>query len=366
MKSISLLNRLSVLATMASLMVQAANVPPEIRNLKVQQRPGTYLVDVTFDLVDPDSLNGVFLNLAASSDNGVTFNLPVTTVNGDLGLVKPGTNKKLVWNAFTDWPDKYTPNAKVRIVAVDSLPLGPGRGPDGFVWIPPGRFLMGRSTGEPCPAWTDCSQFEPQHEVILSTGFWMSDHEVTRAEFEAVMGQKPVISGEFAKGEDSELPVTTFSRRLAIKYCELLTEKERASGRIGGSYVYRMPTEAEWEYAARAGTVEYRYGNIGEIAWTRSNTIGVVQPVRRLKPNAWGLFDTLGNVIELVSDWYGKYPATSVGDPTGPSFSSQVIGRGGDANFTEQYVGVTYRTALNAPNEMWDQGGLRPVLCIVR
>jgi len=115
-----------VLGVLAHSVLHAANAPPEIRNLKAQQRPGTHLVDITFDLVDPDSVNGVFLSAEASVDNGTTYNLPAkTAATGDVGLVKPGAGKKMVWDAFTDCPDQYTPTAKVRVIAKDSLPQGP-------------------------------------------------------------------------------------------------------------------------------------------------------------------------------------------------------------------------------------------------
>jgi len=139
-----------VLGVLAHSVLHAANAPPEIWNLKAQQRPGTYLVDITFDLVDPDSFTGVFLSAEASVDNGTTYNLPAkTAVTGDVGLVKPGAGKKMVWDAFTDWPDQYTPTAKVRVIAKDSLTQGPGPGPEGFVWIPPGKFIMGSPEDEP-------------------------------------------------------------------------------------------------------------------------------------------------------------------------------------------------------------------------
>jgi formylglycine-generating enzyme required for sulfatase activity len=322
MKSISLLNRLSILATMVSLTVQAANVPPEIRNLKVQQRPGTYLVDVTFDLVDPDSLNGVFLSLEASSDNGANFNLSAKTVTGDISLVKPGVGKKMVWDAFTDWPDKYTPNAKVRVVANDSLPQGPTQGPEGFVWIPPGKFMMGSPLDEP-----GRSNDEIPHEVYIAPGFWMSDHEVTQAEYQAIMVSNPSrFQGDVTR------PVEDVSWLDAVQFCEKLTDRERASGRITVQQAYRLPTEAEWEYAARAGSVELRYGDLDAIAWVTANSSNQTHPVKQKAANPWGLYDMIGNVSEWCSDWYGVYPTGSVGNPTGPGVGTGRVIRGGAWN----------------------------------
>jgi formylglycine-generating enzyme required for sulfatase activity len=300
--------RLAGLAAVAALPLAAANTPPEIRNLKVQQRPGTYLVDVTFDLVDPDSYNGVFLGMEASVDNGATFNLPAKTATGDLGLVKPGTGKKVVWDAFTDWPDKYTPNAKVRIVAADSLPMGPGRGPDGFVWIPPGKFMMGSPENE-----AERESDEAQYEVALSNGFWMCDHEVTQEEYEKVVGSNP------SPVRGVNFPVDHVSWDDAVAYCKKLTELERAAGRITEKQAYRLPTEAEWEYAARAGTTGSRYGDLDLIAWWSGNSRGQHNPAKQKLPNGWGLYDMLGSLWEWCSDWYGLYPTGFIGNPAGPA-----------------------------------------------
>ena len=354
MKSISLLNRLSVLATMVSLTVQAANVPPEIRNLKVQQRPGTYLVDVTFDLVDPDSFTGVFLSLEASVDNSSTFNLSAKTVSGDTGLVKPGTGKKMVWDAFTDWPDKYTPNAKVRVVANDSLPQGPTRGPDGFVWIPPGKFMMGSPLDEPRRGLD-----ETQHEVAFSSGFWLSDHEVTQAEYHAVIGATP----SSFNGEDR--PVEQVSWEDAVVYCQKLTDRERSAGRISVQQAYRLPTESEWEYAARAGTTGSRYGELESIAWCLDNRAGETRPVRQKQPNVWGLYDMIGNVLEWCSDWYGDYPTGLVGNPTGPISGTGRVVRGGAWFFEGSWSRAAFRIPFGSgARHYWI--GFRPVLSSVK
>jgi formylglycine-generating enzyme required for sulfatase activity len=358
MKSRSILYRLSVLAAMASVVIQGANVPPEIRNLKVQQRPGTYLVDVTFDLVDSDSLNGVFLSLEASSDNGANFNLPAKTVTGDTGLIKPGTGKKMVWDAFTDWPDKYTPNAKVRIVANDSLPQGPTQGPDGFVWIPPGKFMMGSPVEE-----IDRGSDEILHEVYIAPGFWMCDHEVTQGEFEGTMGSIPL---QCFPNPTTPAIVSVFNYfDVASKYCQLLTDKERKAGRITSQQEFRLPTEAEWEYACRAGSTGERYGALDKIAWWGGNSFGKAHPVKIKAPNAWGLYDMLGNNFELCSDWYGEYSSQNVANPTGPQSGSFRVMRGGGWFVPSRDC----RAATRYPASYSDCNasmGFRPVLSSVR
>jgi formylglycine-generating enzyme required for sulfatase activity len=342
--------RLAGFAAVAAFPLAAANTPPEIRNLKVQQRPGTYLVDVTFDLVDPDSYTGVFLSMEASVDNGATFNLPAKTVTGDLGLVKPGTGKKVVWDAFTDWPDKYTPNAKVRIVAADSLPMGPERGPDGFVWIPPGKFMMGSPETEP-----ERQPDETQHEVLLGSGFWLSDHEVTQAEYQAVIGSNP------SNFKGDTLPVEQVSWDDAVLYCQKLTERERAAGRITAQQAYRLPTEAEWEYAARAGTTGAQYGELGAIAWWAGNSGGSTHGVKQKLANAWGLYDMLGNVWEWCGDWYGEYPSGPTGNPIGSVSGSNRVLRGGSALDVAEYARSAFRLSRGM-GFRYASLGFRPVL----
>ncbi len=125
----------------------------------------------------------------------------------------------------------------------------------------------------------------------------------------------------------------------AIIYCAKLTERELAAERLPDGYVYRLPTEAEWEYAARAGsTTRFSYGDdhgntkLGDYAWYFANSPITTHPVGQKLANAWGLYDMHGNVREWCSDWYGSYPGGSVKDPTGPVTRSSRVFRGGSWN----------------------------------
>ena len=191
-----------------------------------------------------------------------------------------------------------------------------------FMWIPAGKFLMGSPATE---EWREPG--EVQHEVRLTAGFWMGKHEVTRREWLQVTGTVP---GGDLEGLQA-YPVQGVSWLEVQEFIGKLNERESGSG-----YVYRLPTEAEWEYAARAGATGARYGVLEEIAWysfntpiTKNNLGSRVRPVGQKPPNAWGLHDVLGNVGEWVADWHGPYPASPVTDPMGPSTGTLRAARGG-------------------------------------
>ena len=145
----------------------------------------------------------------------------------------------------------------------------------------------------------------------ISRGFNLGKYEVTQAEWQGVMGTSPSrFSG------CGQCPVEQVSWDDAQEFIGSL------NGRAGGNR-YRLPTEAEWEYAARAGTTGDRYGNLDAIAWYGDNSGGHTQPVGQKVPNAWGLHDMLGNVYEWVADWSGDYPGGTVTDPLrGPGSGS--------------------------------------------
>ena len=197
-----------------------------------------------------------------------------------------------------------------------------------FASIPAGKFLMGSPATE-----KERYQNENQHEVTLTQGFRMGVHEVTQAQYELVMGQNP----SHFKG--ATLPVEEVSYKDALAFCQKLSDlpAEKVAGRK-----YRLPTEAEWEYACRAGTsTPFHFGN--ELNGTQANCDGnnpygttkkgpyleKTSPVGSYPANAWGLYDMHGNVWEWCQDWYGDYPKQSVTDPRGPEVGSDCVIRGG-------------------------------------
>ena len=163
------------------------------------------------------------------------------------------------------------------------------------------------------------------HKVTLTQPFMLGVHEVTQAQYEQVMGSNP------SKFRGPQNPVETVSWNDALDFCQKLSAlpEELKAGRV-----YRLPTEAEWEYACRAGTTtKYSFGDdesqLGEYAWFVGNAGRETRPVGLKQPNAWGLYDMHGNVWEWCADWYGGYPSGYVTDPTGPQSGSYRVIRGG-------------------------------------
>ena len=192
-----------------------------------------------------------------------------------------------------------------------------------FVWIPPGEFRMGSTSRH-----ADSDE-KPVTRVRISRGYWMGKFEVTQRQWQAVMGTNP---SRF-KNCGGDCPVEDVSWNEVQEFIGKLNP--RSGGRR-----YRLPTEAEWEYAARAGTETDTYagdiitprGNdpvLNRIAWYRENSGRKTHPVGRKAPNAWGLHDMLGNVWEWTGDWKGDYPGGAVTDPVGPRSGSSRVDRGG-------------------------------------
>ena len=189
-----------------------------------------------------------------------------------------------------------------------------------MLWCKPGTFMMGSPEDE-----KDRKDNETQHKVTLTKGFYLGKHEVTQAQWEKVMGLNP----SHFKG--ATLPVENVSWHDVMKFCEKLTQMEKAAGRLPEGWVYSLPTQAQWEFACRAGTTTaYSFGDT--VTKEQANfhqNVGKTTSVGTYPANAWGFHDMHGNVWEWCSDWYGAYPSVSVSDPVGPSDGSSRVNRGG-------------------------------------
>ncbi len=212
-----------------------------------------------------------------------------------------------------------------------------------FVLIPAGSFMMGsklspeevkKKLGGDLDWYKD---EHPRHRVTLRRDFYMQTTEVTQGQWQAVMGSNP--SNFSSCGDDC--PVERVSWDEAQEFIRRLNQTE-------GTDKYRLPTEAEWEYACRAGsTTRWSFGDdenrLGDYAWYGDNSDQKTHPVARKKPNAWGLYDMHGNVWEWCSDWYGDYPSGSVTDPASPSSGSYRVNRGGSWGYYARRCRSAYR-----------------------
>jgi formylglycine-generating enzyme required for sulfatase activity len=197
-----------------------------------------------------------------------------------------------------------------------------------LVLIPKGTFTMGSPVEE-----VGSNNDEQQHQVTVSKDYYLGVTEVTQGQYEKVMGVNPSYFQKrvIRKSDSSMYPVEQVWWENAVEFCKRLSElpEEKKAGRV-----YRLPTEAEWEYACRAGSkTAFYFGDdselIGAYAWHPANSGDQTHPVGEKKPNAWGLYDMHGNVWEWCSDWYGDYPEGAVTDPVGPEEGSYRVYRGG-------------------------------------
>jgi len=251
-------------------------------------------------------------------------------------------------------------------------------GTTNMVWIPPGTFTMGSPDNE--PQRTDWEG--PQTLVTISRGFWMGKYEVTQGEFASVMGHDlSWFISATGYGTDLSRPEEEVTWNDAVAYCERLTTRESNAGRLPDGYVYRLPTEAEWEYACRAGsTAAFNYGpalrsgmanfygsgeydqSAGTVYNPNGIHMGKTASVGSYTPNAWGLYDMHGNVGEWCRDWFSpSLPGGSVCDPQGPAFGQVRVFRGGSWNDYASKCRSSSRS-FNYPEIWMTSVGFRVVL----
>ena len=259
----------------------------------------------------------------------------------DFGTGTGVNNFNGAWHKMKDWSTEST--------LTNSLGMT-------FNLIPSGTFTMGSPEGEP-GRYSD----ETQHQVTLTQSYYMQTTEVTQGQWQTVMGSNP----SFYSSCGSDCPVESVSWNDAQTFITALNAL--------GEGTYRLPTEAEWEYAARAGsTTAFANGgisgmdcsydaNLDAMGWYCYNSGSTTHPVAQKQANAWGLYDMHGNVWEWCSDWYGSYPAGSVVDPTGPSTGTGRVLRGGGWSNNAQRCRSASRGDLG-PSYWYANVGFRLVL----
>ena len=253
----------------------------------------------------------------------------------------------------------------------DNNPIEPiNQGLLSMVLIPAGTFQMG-NTG----AYSGVSDELPVHTVIISKAFYMSKFEITQSQYYEVMQKKP------SNFVGDNLPVEQVSWYDAVAFCNALSLKEGMIPcyTIYGSQIscnfasngYRLPTEAEWEYACKSGKStdfyngnllsKYNDINLNNIGWYTGNSNNTTHPVGQKQPNSFGLYDMNGNVWEWCWDWYGSYYNTAIPDPIGPSSGSYRIFRGGGWTSDAVYCRNSYRLNNYSPYSTEDFIGFRVV-----
>jgi formylglycine-generating enzyme required for sulfatase activity len=356
---------------------------PVVSNVQARQRAGTKLVDITYELADADSAT-VSVSLRLSSDGGTTWAVPCASVSGNgIGAsVTPGPGKRLVWDASADWTGQWSDRMQVEIAATDAGVPG-----DEFALIPAGSFQMGDNLGD---GW---SGELPVHTVQVSA-FHMGRYEVTKALWDEVYAWAVAHGYGFADhdlGKGSAHPVQCVTWYDCVKWCNARSEREglapcyTVSGATyrtgqqdavvcdGSASGYRLPTEAEWEKAARGGLSGQRFPWGDTIDHSRANyrsywgdgqpyysydtgyegydtryNDGVypyTSPVEAFPANGYGLYDMSGNVWEWCWEWWSDtYHGSSPGtDPRGPGSGSYRAVRGGNWDYDASYCRVAYR-----------------------
>ena len=326
----------------------AAAADPVVSNVQGLQRPGTKLVDISYDVTADTPTVGVTLRI--SSDGGTTFSVPATTLTGAVGANVPvGTGKVITWNAGTDWLGNYSTAMRFEIKVDDGVVPAP----EGFAYVAAGAL--------PASSWGGAQAVD---------GFFMAKTEVTWSEFQAVRTWAAANGydiGSVGAGTGPNRPVTFVSWYQSLKWCNARSEKEglrpvykvdTAVYRSGDSVPtidptangYRLPSEKEWEFAARGGvkTNGYEYSgsnDVNAVAWYGNNSGNSTQDVATKLANELGLSDMSGNVWEwCFDDWDG-------------SGSSRVY-RGGSWSIIAYYCRVAYRFN-NDPSLPSDDFGFR-------
>ena len=279
---------------------------------------------------------------------------PVGPTDGVKRCVRGGSyfNSAVVCrSAARDWcePDRVFSNFGVRVALVTSKdqkdePSAGDRlvvtikGVDfKFRYCPKGKFLMGSPETE-----QTMDDDENEHTVKLTSPFWIMETETTQELWESVMGSNP-----------SEMPVENVSWYDFQEFIKKLNETNLAFD----GYEFALPTEAQWEYACRAGNTETRYGDLDKIAWYPGNSGGKTHNVATKEPNAWGVYDALGNVGEWCQDYYGDYPSGAVTDPTGAFVGTIRVYRGGDWGCLAIYCRAAFRSHGDASVRFNYRGG---------
>jgi formylglycine-generating enzyme required for sulfatase activity len=294
-----------------ALFVNAAAQSAVISNVEARQEKGKVLITYVLKCNTP-----VDISLSYSDDGDLTYKA-CKSISGDLEAQSTG-KKKIEWDCIND--GIIVRNVMFK-VSVDYARM---------VFVAGGTFNMGCTSEQG----SDCYNDEkPAHQVTVSD-FFIGRCEVTQAHWKAVMGSNP------SRFKGDNLPVEN------VSWDDIQEFIKKLNAQTGKNY--RLPSEAEWEYAARGGTKSkgYKYSgsnNLAEVGWYYDNSGSTMHPVGTKQPNELGIYDMSGNVWEWCSDWYGTYSASAQQNPIGASSGSARVGRGGGWSGSARYCRVANR-----------------------
>ena len=285
----------------------------ELKNEKVRQE-GNRLV-ITYDLAGKEKEAEVNLTITVE---GKTYKSSELHIEGDIGKLKTGKGKRVTWNILQDFPRGLRGAADWELTTSGGAFTDATTGMP-FVFVKGGCYQMGNTFGYGAP------EEKPAHDVCVSD-FYMGKHEVTQGQWKRIMGNNPSY---FSNCGDN-CPVEK------VSWNDVQDFIRRLNSQTGKNY--RLPTEAEWEYAARSGGKSEQYSggaDVDSVAWYDGNSGRKTHPVGQKKPNGLGLHDMSGNVWEWCQDWYGSdyYRNSDRDNPGGPSSGSGRVLRGGSWRF---------------------------------
>lgn len=327
-----------------------AGSAPVVSNVVAEQIPGIPEdhVRITYDLEDADG-DPMFISVRVSDNGGTTFDVPAASFSGDIGgHILSGTGKEIIWDAGAD-PEQFGSDYQVEVMAQEKTWIIdlPGGETMELVYIPPGTFTMGQDEVG--------GNSVPKHQVTISQGFYLGKYEITQGQWQSVMGNNP---SAFAGNPNR--PV----ENICWEGCDAVNSLNGADGfidklnRAAGSAVFALPTEAQWEYAARGGTqTEWSFGDdggqLGDYGWYNSNSENQTHDVGGKLANPFGLHDVHGNVWERVQDRFGPYTGDAQVDPTGPTTGDFRVVRGGGWNNTATGLRSAVRRVRR---QLWVEG----------
>jgi formylglycine-generating enzyme required for sulfatase activity len=293
--------RIKVVISFFFLIACLSSSAQKVSNVRAEQNGQEIVVLYSLEATFPCEVS-----LLLSQDNGVVWSAPLRNVSGDVGkYIFPG-KKQINWKVIDERGQLFGDKIKFKVVASGRKSFEPE-----VVFVEGGTFKMGSSTGD---SWE-----KPVHSVTLNA-FNIGKYEVTQAQWESVMGTNP----SYFKNCDN-CPVESVSWNDVQQYITKLNSQTGKS--------YRLPTEAEWEYAAKGGKSSKGYtysgsNDLNSVAWYHENSGRKTHSVGGKQANELGIYDMAGNVREWCSDYYGNYNRHSQTNPTGASWAESIIVRG--------------------------------------